>query len=147
MERKYCGRWAVSQGLTGIDLVIWTSGRGRSHLRFPVTAFAQFAKPMTTTLADLRKLSRSLPAFAAFQGHFLSTLRPLILYQEKVSHYLRATYTSESCLAFTVAIPPPGNEPEAFSSLAFFRPAVIAALCEAKPLPVSATTLFESRIS
>jgi hypothetical protein len=29
---------------------------------------------MTATLADLRKLSRSLSAFAAFQGHFLSTV-------------------------------------------------------------------------
>ena len=34
--------------------------------------------------------------------------------------------TSESCPALTVPIPPPGNEPEAFSSLAFFLTAAIA---------------------
>src|SRR5579864_4694393 len=34
--------------------------------------FAQFAKPMTATLADLRELTRFLSAFAAFQGHFAS---------------------------------------------------------------------------
>jgi hypothetical protein len=28
---------------------------------------------MTATLADLRELTRSLSAFAAFQGHFVST--------------------------------------------------------------------------
>src|SRR5579864_8133149 len=36
--------------------------------------FAQFAKPMTATLADLRELTRFLSAFAAFQGHFASPL-------------------------------------------------------------------------
>jgi hypothetical protein len=45
------------------------------------------------------------------------------------------------------AIPPPGNEPEAFNSLAFFLPAAIAALSVSKPFPVAATTWFESRIS
>src|SRR6266700_3382420 len=55
--------------------------------------------------------------------------------------------TSESCPVLTVPTPPPGNEPEAFSSLALFLPAAMAALCVAKPFPVSATTLFESRIS
>lgn len=65
-------------------------------------------------------------------------------------HGLGAAYrvsTSESCPALTVPTSPPGNEPEAFSSLAFFLPAAIAALCVAKPFPVSATALFESRIS
>ena len=46
--------------------------RAKSHLCSPVTPFAQFAKPMTATLADLRELTRSLSAFAAFQGHFVS---------------------------------------------------------------------------
>src|ERR1700737_4741141 len=55
--------------------------------------------------------------------------------------------TSESCPVPTVPTPPPGNEPEAFSSLAFFLPAAIAALCVAKPCPVAATVLFKSRIS
>src|SRR5882762_2123004 len=54
---------------------------------------------------------------------------------------------SESCPVPTVPTPPPGSEPEAFSSLALFLPAAMAALCVAKPFPVSATTLFESRIS
>ena len=64
---------------------------------------------------------------------------------DSVEPYLVST--SESCSALTVPTPLLGNEPEAFSSLAFFLPAVIAALCVAKPFPVSATALFESRIS
>jgi hypothetical protein len=34
--------------------------------------FAKFAESMTAALADLLELARPLPAFAAFQGHFLS---------------------------------------------------------------------------
>jgi hypothetical protein len=36
-------------------------------------SFAQFTEPVTATLADLRELTRSLSAFAAFQSHFLFT--------------------------------------------------------------------------
>jgi hypothetical protein len=54
---------------------------------------------------------------------------------------------SESCPVSTVPAPLPGNEPEAFNSLALFLPAAIAALFVAKPFPVPATALFESRIS
>jgi hypothetical protein len=42
------------------------------HLK-PLSAFAQFAEPMTAVLADQRELTSSPSAFAAFQlGHFLS---------------------------------------------------------------------------
>jgi hypothetical protein len=39
---------------------------------------------MTATLADLRKLPRPLPAFAAFQDHFLSTFATINSLTRKV---------------------------------------------------------------
>jgi hypothetical protein len=75
---------------------------------------------MTATLADLRELTRSLSAFAAFQGHFVSAFAAINIYYERLFRYLRGTNTSEPCSTFAVTIPPPGNEPEAFNSLAFF---------------------------
>jgi len=74
---------------------------------------------MTATLANLRELTRSPSAFAAFQFHFVSTFAAIISLSRKII-YLRGTNTSESCSAFTVTIPPPGKEPEAFNSLVFF---------------------------
>ena len=55
----------------------------------PLPPFAQFAKPMTATLADLRELARALSAFAAFQGHFASTFEAIILLSKKI---ILATY-------------------------------------------------------
>jgi hypothetical protein len=94
---------------------------------------------MTATLADMRQLTRSFSAFAAFQGHVLATFASVNALSRKGASLLWETSGSEVCSVFSVAIPPPGNEPEAFNSLPFFLPAAIAALCESKPFPEDAT--------
>jgi hypothetical protein len=43
-----------------------------SRQHSPHSTFAQFAEPVTATLADLCELTRALCTFAALQGHFLS---------------------------------------------------------------------------
>src|ERR1019366_611536 len=44
---------------------------------YRLCAFAQFAEPMTATLADLCELPRPPSAFTTFQGHFLSSFLTL----------------------------------------------------------------------
>src|ERR1700689_2730946 len=51
---------------------------------------------MTTTLADLRELTRTLSAFAAFQGHFVSTFAAFNSLSRKIFSLLRRTNSSES---------------------------------------------------
>ena len=52
---------------------------------------------------------------------------------------LYAVVTSEYCSAITLPTPRAGNGPEAFSSLAIFLPAAIAASRVARPFPISPT--------
>jgi hypothetical protein len=61
--------FAMFKRLPGIG-VVHTTVRAFTLRGF--CTFAQFAEPMTASLADRRELARPPSAFAAFQGHFLS---------------------------------------------------------------------------
>jgi hypothetical protein len=137
--------WRVIETVIGIEKRMPAQ---QGVLSKPRSPFAHFTKPLSAPLTDCCELPRPPSAFTAFQGDFLSTFAAYNSLSKKIMlAYLRGTNTSESCPDLTIATPPPGNEPEAFSSLAFFIPAAIAAFSVSKPFAVAATTLFESRIS
>ena len=55
---------------------------------------------MTATLADLRELTRPLSAFAAFQGHFVSTFAAINSLSRKLFSLLTGTQNFEILRGF-----------------------------------------------
>ena len=51
----------------------------------PLPTFAQFAKPMTAALADLRELTRPLSAFATLYGQLLSIFPAFDFLSKKIT--------------------------------------------------------------
>ena len=140
---------AVCEGLGGF---VPTSYRNvvaelNPNLCSPFTPFAQFAKPMTATLADLRELTRSLSAFAAFQPHYVSTFTTINFLLRKIISLLTENQHFGTLLDIHSRDSAARQRAWSFQFSCFFLPAAIAALFVSKLFPVEAITWFESRIS